>query len=138
MWPHDAPAVTAAVRAGTATYDRLAAASGAVAGSAGCVDGGCYRSAGVLPRAYGPHAGGGSADLDAEPSPVDASATAHPLGGVTLGAATDDVGTVRGYPGVYVVDGALIPGHTGCANPALTIAALAERNIERIIERDLG
>jgi cholesterol oxidase len=35
-----------------------------------------------------------------------------------------------------VVDGALVPGNTGCANPALTIAALAERNIERIIERD--
>jgi cholesterol oxidase len=37
-----------------------------------------------------------------------------------------------------VVDGAPIPGHTGCSNPALTITALAERNIGRIIERDLG
>jgi cholesterol oxidase len=36
------------------------------------------------------------------------------------------------------MDGALIPGHAGCSNPALTIAALAERNIERILERDLG
>jgi cholesterol oxidase len=63
---------------------------------------------------------------------------AHPTGGVPLDAATDNIGTVRGYPRLYVMDGALIPGHAGCSNPALTIAALAERNIERILERDLG
>jgi cholesterol oxidase len=32
-----------------------------------------------------------------------------------------------------VMDGAGIPGSTGSVNPSLTISALAERNIERII-----
>jgi len=31
------------------------------------------------------------------------------------------------------MDGALLPGTCGCANPALTIAALAERAMQRII-----
>ncbi|MDB4976813.1 MAG: cholesterol oxidase [Myxococcaceae bacterium] len=64
---------------------------------------------------------------------VNASFTAHPLGGVVLGAATDQHGRVHGYPGLYVMDGSLIPGSTGVVNPSLTIAALAERNIEAII-----
>ncbi|MEV8251272.1 GMC oxidoreductase [Microbacterium sp. NPDC076768] len=64
---------------------------------------------------------------------VNASFTAHPLGGVVIGKATDDYGRVRGYDGLYVVDGALIPGSTGAVNPSLTISALAERNIEQII-----
>jgi cholesterol oxidase len=59
--------------------------------------------------------------------------TAHPLGGAVLGLATDDYGRVKGHPGLYVMDGASIPGSTGAVNPALTISALAERNIERII-----
>jgi cholesterol oxidase len=59
--------------------------------------------------------------------------TAHPLGGAVIGLATDDYGRVKGHPGLYVMDGAAIPGSTGAVNPALTIAALAERNIERII-----
>jgi cholesterol oxidase len=64
--------------------------------------------------------------------------TAHPLGGAVLGKATDDYGRVLGYDGLYVVDGAAIPGTTGAVNPSLTISALAERNIERIIAEDLG
>jgi hypothetical protein len=39
--------------------------------------------------------------------------------------------------GLYVVDGSLIPLAIG-ANPALTVAALAERNVERILAEDLG
>ncbi|WP_460399950.1 GMC oxidoreductase [Actinophytocola sediminis] len=62
--------------------------------------------------------------------------TYHPLGGAVLDRATDNHGRLRGYPGLYVVDGALIPGNTS-VNPFVTITALAERNIERIIEDDL-
>jgi len=59
--------------------------------------------------------------------------TAHPLGGAVLGLATDNYGRVEGHPGLYVMDGAAIPGSTGSVNPSLTIAAMAERNIETII-----
>jgi cholesterol oxidase len=59
--------------------------------------------------------------------------TAHPLGGAVIGQVTDTHGRVKGHPGLYVMDGAAIPGTTGSVNPSLTISALAERNIERII-----
>lgn len=59
--------------------------------------------------------------------------TVHPLGGAVLGRVCDTFGRVFGYDGLYVVDGALLPGTCGCANPSLTIAALAERAMERII-----
>ncbi|MGI5160637.1 GMC oxidoreductase [Microbispora sp. CA-102843] len=60
----------------------------------------------------------------------------HPLGGCVLGQATDAYGRLPGYPGLYVVDGSLIPGSTG-VNPFVTITALAERNLEKIITTDL-
>ncbi|SFP33168.1 cholesterol oxidase [Amycolatopsis arida] len=62
--------------------------------------------------------------------------TYHPLGGVVLGRATDGYGRVRGYDRLYVTDGALVPGNVG-VNPFLTITALAERNIERVLAEDL-
>ncbi|MFH8607243.1 GMC oxidoreductase [Streptomyces sp. NPDC018029] len=62
--------------------------------------------------------------------------TYHPLGGAVLGKATDNYGRLHGHPGLYVIDGALIPGNTS-VNPFVTITALAERNIEKIIETDL-
>jgi len=62
--------------------------------------------------------------------------TYHPLGGAVLDKATDNYGRLHGYPGLYVIDGALIPGNT-TVNPFVTITALAERNIERIIATDL-
>ncbi|WP_406275900.1 GMC oxidoreductase [Nocardia sp. NBC_00881] len=65
--------------------------------------------------------------------PGDASITSHPLGGAVLGRATDGYGRVCGYRGLYVMDGAAVPGSTGTVNPSLTISALAERNIEEII-----
>ena len=61
--------------------------------------------------------------------------TYHPVGGIPLGTATDDYGRVREYPGLYVVDGSLIPVGIG-ANPSLSITALAERNIERVVAED--
>jgi cholesterol oxidase len=60
----------------------------------------------------------------------------HPLGGCVLGQATDDYGRVPGYAGLYVVDGSLIPGSIG-VNPFVTITALAERNLAKIIATDL-
>ncbi|MET9954300.1 GMC oxidoreductase [Streptomyces sp. NPDC006339] len=62
--------------------------------------------------------------------------TYHPLGGAVLGRATDNHGRLHGYDGLYVIDGALIPGNTS-VNPFVTITALAERNIEKIIATDL-
>ncbi|MBH0779125.1 GMC family oxidoreductase [Nocardia sp. NEAU-351] len=59
--------------------------------------------------------------------------TAHPLGGAVLGKATDAYGRVHGHRGLYVVDGAAVPGSTATVNPSLTITALAERNIENIV-----
>ncbi|WP_285635222.1 GMC oxidoreductase [Lentzea sp. NBRC 102530] len=61
--------------------------------------------------------------------------TYHPLGGAILGRATDNYGRLQGYPGLYVMDGSLIPGST-VVNPFVTITALAERNIEKIIATD--
>jgi cholesterol oxidase len=63
--------------------------------------------------------------------------TAHPLGGTTVGTVCDLHGRVKGHSGLYVVDGALIPGSAGLVNPSFTIAALAERCLERIVERDI-
>ncbi|MFK0295843.1 GMC oxidoreductase [Streptomyces sp. NPDC090442] len=60
----------------------------------------------------------------------------HPLGGCVLGKATDGYGRVAGYRNLYVTDGALIPGSIG-VNPFVTITALAERNVERIIAEDV-
>jgi cholesterol oxidase len=68
---------------------------------------------------------------------VHTGGTAHPCGGVVMGKACDDYGRVAGYRGLYVVDGALIPRGTAAANPALTIAALAERCMDNIISQDI-
>ena len=62
--------------------------------------------------------------------------TYHPLGGAVMGKACDLYGRVLGYPGLYVIDGALLEGSAGGVNPALTITAIAERCIERVIKED--
>ncbi|MET9387875.1 GMC oxidoreductase [Streptomyces sp. NPDC002928] len=61
--------------------------------------------------------------------------TYHPLGGAVLNKATDNYGRLHGHSGLYVMDGALIPGNA-TVNPFVTITALAERNIEKIITED--
>ena len=65
--------------------------------------------------------------------------TAHPLGGAPMGqdprrGVVDDHGEAFGHPGLFVADGAVLPGPVG-ANPSLTIAALADRFSERILDR---
>ena len=68
---------------------------------------------------------------------VSTNITGHQLGGACMGMVCDEFGRVDGYPGLYVVDGALIPGSTTCVNPVLTIAAIAERCLETIVAEDL-
>ncbi len=64
--------------------------------------------------------------------------TVHPLGGAPMGRSpaegvVDPDGNVFGYPGLYVADGSVMPGPVG-PNPSLTIAALADRFADRILE----
>lgn len=63
--------------------------------------------------------------------------TVHPLGGAPIGrhvaeAVCDPYGEVFGFPGLYVLDGAAMPGPVG-ANPSLTIAALSNRACDRML-----
>jgi cholesterol oxidase len=68
---------------------------------------------------------------------VMAGSTAHPCGGAAMGKACDLFGRVQGYKGLYVVDGAFIPLATAATNPALTIAAFAERSMATILHTDI-
>lgn len=65
--------------------------------------------------------------------------TVHPIGGAPMGrhvheGVVDSECESFGHPGLYVVDGAALPGPVG-PNPSLTIAALADRAVERLLER---
>lgn len=64
--------------------------------------------------------------------------TWHPLGGADIGTVCDMEGRVFGQRGLYVLDGALMPGNTGACNPSLTIAAVVERALDRIVAADVG
>ena len=64
--------------------------------------------------------------------------TWHPLGGANMGAVCDLDGRVHGQRGLYVLDGALMPGTTAACNPSMTIAALAERALDNIVVDDIG
>lgn len=66
------------------------------------------------------------------------NSTWHPLGGAAMGSVCDLDGRVLGQRGLYVVDGALIPGTTAACNPSWTIAAVAERALDRIVRHDVG
>ncbi len=62
--------------------------------------------------------------------------TAHILGGCPIGrtadeGVVDEQFRVHNYPGLYVVDGSIMPGNPG-VNPSLTIAALAEYAMSKI------
>lgn len=61
--------------------------------------------------------------------------TYHPLGGCVLGRSTDNYGRVKGYSKLYVTDGSLVPGSIG-VNPFVTITALAERTMARVLAED--
>jgi cholesterol oxidase len=64
--------------------------------------------------------------------------TAHPLGGCSMGrdeseGVVNSCGEVFGYPGLYVMDGSILPGPVG-PNPSMTIAAVSDRAADHIIE----
>jgi cholesterol oxidase len=68
--------------------------------------------------------------------------TVHPLGGAPMGrhpgeGVVDAFGEVFHYPGLHVVDGAAMPGPIG-PNPALTIAAFADRAAAHMVASDGG
>ncbi|KPI30780.1 Cholesterol oxidase [Actinobacteria bacterium OK074] len=69
---------------------------------------------------------------------ANAPSTWHSLGGVPMGDSVDLYGRVLGHKGLYVLDGARIPGSTGACNPSLTIAALAEHSMQTIVRQDVG
>ncbi|MET9435819.1 GMC oxidoreductase [Streptomyces sp. NPDC006551] len=65
--------------------------------------------------------------------------TVHPLGGAPMGrhraeGVCDAYGEVFDHPGLYVLDGAVLPGPVG-ANPSLTIAAFADRACRHILDQ---
>jgi cholesterol oxidase len=67
---------------------------------------------------------------------LNRSITIHPLGGAVMASdprhgVVDPWGEVFGFPGLYVADGAAMPGPVG-VNPSFTIAAFADRVAERI------
>ncbi|WP_024802722.1 GMC oxidoreductase [Nocardia sp. BMG51109] len=64
--------------------------------------------------------------------------TWHPLGGASMGPVCDLDGRVHGQRGLYVLDGALIPGNCAACNPSMTIAAVAERALDNLVAQDVG
>lgn len=60
------------------------------------------------------------------------NSTWHALGGACMGTVCDLEGRVDSNEGLYVLDGALIPGTTGACNPSMTIAAVAERAMDSV------
>ena len=67
--------------------------------------------------------------------------TAHPLGGCRMSERGDEAGVVDGFgeafgnADLFVIDGAAIPSALG-VNPSLTIAAVAESIVDRLIRGD--
>ena len=87
--------------------------------------------------------GRGEAFFALDAGPLGKYVTVHPLGGCPMSddpaaGVVDDAGKVFGYEGLYVLDGSIVPTAIG-VNPSKTIAALAERGVERLLaERARG
>ena len=82
------------------------------------------------------HVSGGTAFIPPTWTVLKNLITPHPLGGCAMAdsperGVVDDRGEVFGYPGLYVADGAILPQALGL-NPSRTIAALAERIIDKM------
>jgi cholesterol oxidase len=62
--------------------------------------------------------------------------TAHILGGAPIGkdaaeGVVDENFQVHNYPGLYIIDGSIVPANPG-VNPSLTITALAEYAMSKV------
>jgi choline dehydrogenase-like flavoprotein len=71
-----------------------------------------------------------------EGGPLSTYTTVHALGGCPMAddpaqGVVDDLGRVHGHPGLYVLDGSIVPTALG-VNPSKTIAALAERGADAL------
>jgi cholesterol oxidase len=71
---------------------------------------------------------------------LDVPTTAHMLGGCLMGKTAEQgvIGEdfqVHQYPGLYIVDGSVVPANPG-VNPSLTITALAEYSMELVPKKD--
>lgn len=80
----------------------------------------------------------GLAEVAAWTNDVVGAYTVHPLASCRIGddpatSALDDRNELRGHPGIFVTDGSAVPGALN-VNPAMTIAALAERAIPGIVQ----
>lgn len=72
-----------------------------------------------------------------EGGPLSKFTTVHPLGGCPMAddptaGVVDGFGRVHGHPGLYVLDGSIVPTALG-VNPSKTIAALAERGAAQLV-----
>jgi cholesterol oxidase len=70
------------------------------------------------------------------------AATAHLIGGCPMGLSADDGVVdlecrVHNYPGLYIIDGSVLPANPGI-NPSLTIAALAEYAVSQIPAKEIA
>jgi cholesterol oxidase len=70
---------------------------------------------------------------------LDVPTTAHILGGAVMGetaakGVADFAAQIHGYPGLFVVDGSVVPVNLG-VNPSLTITALAEYIMSQIPDK---
>ncbi|WP_433496280.1 GMC family oxidoreductase N-terminal domain-containing protein [Sphaerimonospora sp. CA-214678] len=79
----------------------------------------------------------GLATVTAWTNDVVGAYTVHPLASCRIGddpatSALDDGHELRGHPGIFVTDGSAVPGAL-TVNPAMTIAALAERAVPGIV-----
>ncbi|MFP5362252.1 MAG: GMC oxidoreductase [Thermoleophilia bacterium] len=82
-------------------------------------------------------AAGATAFFALDAGPLGRYITVHPLGGCPMSddpaaGVVDDAGKVHGHDGLYVLDGSIVPTAIG-VNPSKTIAALAERGVEKLI-----
>ena len=73
---------------------------------------------------------------------LDVPTTAHMLGGCLIGrnaaeGVIDEDFQTHHYPGLYIVDGSVVPANPG-VNPSLTITALAEYAMSRVPQKQSG